>query len=240
MAEKIMIVSGKGGVGKSTICTGIAAGLSVRGGRVLILETDNGFRGLDISLSVEDTAVYDLADVLESRCEIGDALLRHNRYGMELLCAPLDPSYLPREEQLKTLVLWADRNYDWLLTDCGAGFGGMETMLVGVCDQALIVTTPEPVAVRCGGRVSALLHRAGLHQQRLVINRIPKVLRKSKNVRDLDDVIDLVGAQLLGAIPEAEELGMPSPDKLSFPAYAELDHIARRLMGEDAELVLYH
>ena len=150
MAEKIMIVSGKGGVGKSTICTGIAAGLSVRGGRVLILETDNGFRGLDISLSVEDTAVYDLADVLESRCEIGDALLRHNRYGMELLCAPLDPSYLPREEQLKTLVLWADRNYDWLLTDCGAGFGRMETMLAGVCDQALIVTTPEPVAVFLG------------------------------------------------------------------------------------------
>ena len=33
---------------------------------------------------------------------------------------------------------------------------------------------------------------------------------------------------------------MPSPDKLPFPAYAELDRIARRLMGEDAELVLYH
>lgn len=81
------------------------------------------FPRIGISLSVEDAAVYDLADVLESRCEIGDALLRHNRYGMELLCAPLDPSYVPREEQLRTLVLWADRNYDWLLTDCGAGFG---------------------------------------------------------------------------------------------------------------------
>ncbi|MEG1777695.1 MAG: AAA family ATPase, partial [Angelakisella sp.] len=114
MGEKIMIASGKGGVGKSTVCLGLAAGLAARGHKVLILEADTGFRGLDISLSAEDRAMYDLADVLEDRCELDDALLRHSRLSIELLCAPNDPEYLPEKEKLQALFQKVGESYDYI------------------------------------------------------------------------------------------------------------------------------
>ena len=59
-------------------------------------------------------------------------------------------------------------------------------------------------------------------------------------IRDLDDVIDLSGVQLLGAVPEREgPLPAPGEEPLPGPFGQELDAIARRLMGERVELTLF-
>ncbi|MEG0541037.1 MAG: AAA family ATPase [Angelakisella sp.] len=239
MAEKIMFASGKGGVGKSTICLSLAAGLAARGHKVLIMEADTGFRGLDVSLSVDDRAMYDLSDVLDGRCMLDEALLCHSRYGIELLCAPNDPEYLPEPRQLAALLEAANPNYDYILIDCGAGFGPMQGRISRLSDMAILVTVPDRVAVRGAAHTSQLLHQKGMHRQRLIINRIPKVLRTSATIRDLDDVIDLVGAQLLGAVPEGVVTGIPTSQNSRQPAQEELDRIAQRLTGKYSELVLY-
>lgn len=239
MAEKIMIASGKGGVGKSTLCLGLAAGLAARGHKVLVVEADTGFRGLDVSIAAQDRAIYDLADVLEGRCALDEALLRHSRFDVELLCAPNDPEYLPEQTQLEALFSGVDHSYAYLLVDCAAGFGPMQGRVCRLCDLAIIVTLPDPVAVRAAAHTSQLLHRKGLHNQRLVINRIPKVLPTCGSLRDLDDVIDLVGAQLLGAVPEGAVTGMPTPQNSRQPAQEELDRIAQRLTGKYTPLLLH-
>ena len=46
MAEKIVIASGKGGVGKSSLTAGLARALSGAGKRVLMLDMDIGLRSL--------------------------------------------------------------------------------------------------------------------------------------------------------------------------------------------------
>lgn len=237
MAEKILVASGKGGVGKSTVCLGLAAGLSSLGKTVLILEADTGFRGLDISLSVEDRALYDLGDLLEGRSRLEDTLLRHSRYGIELLCAPNDPEYLPDEDKLVHLLESIESRYTHILVDCGAGFGSLQARLARHCTQALVVTVPDPVPVRAATKVSALLHKNGLHNQRLVINRVPPRLPANGTLRDLDDVINLVGARLLGAIPEGKLVGVPQ--RTDGPAAEELFRMAERLSGKDTPLVLY-
>lgn len=48
MAEKIVIASGKGGVGKSSLTAGLARALSNSGKRVLMLDMDIGLRSLDL------------------------------------------------------------------------------------------------------------------------------------------------------------------------------------------------
>lgn len=239
VAEKIMIASGKGGVGKSTVCLGLGAGLSARGHRVLMVEADTGFRGLDISLSAQDRAMYDLSDVLEGRCELDDALLRHSRYPIELLCAPNDPEYLPEQAQLERLFSAADPHYDYILVDCGAGFGPMQGRICRLCDRAVVVTVPDEVSVRAAAHTSQLLHQKGLHSQRLIINRIPKVLSPSKTISDLDDVIDMVGAQLLGAVPEGIVTGIPTDQSSRQPPQEELDRVAGRIAGKYTPLLLH-
>lgn len=239
MAEMIIFASGKGGVGRSTVCVHTAAALTRRGKRVLVLEACCGFRCLDILLGLPGRTVYDLSDALEGRCNLGDAILVHEESRLRLMPAPSDPDYLPEEQQLTAFLLWAKDRWDYLLADCGTGFGPMERMLARRCGTAVIVTTTEETAVRCAARESTLLAREGLTAQRLVINRVPRELVPTAAIRDLDDVIDLTGVQLLGAVPEQPGLPPPGGDLSETPAARELDAIARRLLGERAELVLY-
>lgn len=239
MAEMIIFASGKGGTGRSTVCVHVAAALAKRGKRVLVLEACCGFRSLDVLLELPGQTVYDLSDALEGRCSLGDAILTHAPSQLRLMPAPFNPEYLPEEQRLTAFFGWAQERWDFLLADCGTGFSPMERMLARHCGSAVLVTTPEETAVRCAARESLLLAREGLAAQRLVINRVPRELPPSAAVRDLDDVIDLVGVQLLGAVPEQPGLPPPGEDPPQSPAARELEAVARRLLGERAELVLY-
>ncbi len=236
MAEIILVASGKGGVGKSTLCTGIAAGLARRGKRVLLAEGDMGFRSLDLLLGLEGNTVFDFADVAQGRCAPADAIQVHGPTGIRLLPAAADPGYLPSQAALEALCRQAGKVFDHIIFDCGAGYGPLAARLARVCGLALLVTTPEEAAVRAAGRVSGFLAGEGLTRQRLIINMIPRVFMPSPAIRDLDDVIDLVGARLIGALPREDAPPLP-PGKSGAAARQEMDNIAGRLLGEELELL---
>lgn len=237
MAQKILVASGKGGVGKSTLCLGVAAGLAARGRTVLVLEADAGFRGLDISLAASASALYDLRDLMEGRSTLDDTILCHSRLGIHLVSAPADPECQPNPQRLAALMADLDSRYHTILVDCGAGFGNWQAAFARLCDRALVVTRPDPVSVRGAGQLSLLLQRRGLTSQRLVINRIPTRLPTAGDIQDLDDVIDRCGIQLLGAIPEGKLEGLPL--RSGGHAQEELYRIAERLDGQPVPLVIW-
>ena len=71
MGEVIVITSGKGGVGKTTNNSEIIGiGLSSAGKKVLVIDTDLGLRNLDVVLGLENRIVYNLVDVIESKCRL--------------------------------------------------------------------------------------------------------------------------------------------------------------------------
>ena len=236
LAETSMVVSGKGGVGKSSLCAGVAAGLCRRGKRVLLAEADMGFRSLDILLDMEGSTVYDLEDVTEGRCPPSSAILVHRPTGIRLLPAAADPSYLPREAALRALARQAGEVFEFIFFDCGAGYSPLTAILARICGMALVVTTPDEAAVRAAGRVSGFLAGEGLTCQRLAINMIPRALAPSPAIRDLDDVIDLTGVRLIGALPKEDFPPLP-PRRGGALARQEMDNIAGRLLGEEPELL---
>ncbi|MEG0395766.1 MAG: AAA family ATPase, partial [Oscillospiraceae bacterium] len=76
MASKvIMIASGKGGTGKSTVCVFLGAELAARGNRVLLIELDSGLRSVDIIAGVYGKTVYDIEDVMRGRCDADKAVV---------------------------------------------------------------------------------------------------------------------------------------------------------------------
>lgn len=239
MTEPILVVSGKGGVGKSTFAAGIGSCLARRGRRVLLVGAVCGFPSLDLLLGLPADALFDLSDALEGRCSLGDALRVQEESQLRLIRAPADPFYLPKEERLEKFLRWAAESWDDVLIDSAPGFSLWHRMLARLCPRAVLVTTPEEIAARAAARCSALLAKEGLTRQRLVIDRIPGDFRPSPGLRDLDDIIDLAGAQLLGAVPECPgplALGEVLPEDL---ASRTLDAIARRILGERVELLLY-
>lgn len=239
MTEPIIVASGKGGVGKSAFAAGVGSCLARRGLRVLLVETVCGFPFLDLRLGLPADAVFDLSDALEGRCSLGDALRVQEESGLRIISAPADPFYLPEEGRLADLLRWAGESWDAVLVDCGPGFSLWHRMLARHCLRAVLLTTPEEAAARTAARCSALLAKEGLAGQRLVIDRIPGDFRPTRRLRDLDDVIDLAGVQLLGAIPEHPGPLATGESLSDDPASRAIDAIARRILGERVELLVY-
>ena len=88
-ARVIMVASGKGGTGKSTVSVLTGAALAARGRRVLLVELDSALRSVDYIAGVYGKTVYDVEDVLCGRCDAGKALVESPLYpGLFVISAP--------------------------------------------------------------------------------------------------------------------------------------------------------
>ena len=67
MSVRIVITSGKGGVGKTTTTASIGVGLAQRGYKVAVMDIDTGLRNLDLLLGLENRIMYDLVDVTREK-----------------------------------------------------------------------------------------------------------------------------------------------------------------------------
>ena len=243
MGRQIAVVSGKGGVGKTTVAGGIAGTLAAMGRCVLLIDGDVGLGNLDLMLGIEGEAVHDLLEVLGGHCPLRSALLRiskeHPLWYLPLaLSMRADFSNLPRlPEVLATL---RDK-FDDVIVDCPAGLGETVRCLTQGADLALVVTTPDLAAVRDARRTMQMLAQMN-REARLVINRIRPSLIQQGDAPDVDDIIDSVGAQLLGLIPEdalvtpLQNAGVPVICQTASPAAAQSRDVARRLQGEHRPL----
>lgn len=230
-----LITSGKGGAGKSTVSVYLGGALVRRGRRVLLVEMDSGLRSLDIMLGANESAVFDLADVLGGRTDpLLAAVECAWQPGLWLLPAAADAGFLPEREALCRFFRQAEMVYDYLLVDTPAGLGSGFDVSAAAADSAIVVATPDPISARDAAKTAGLLFERGMSDTKLVINRLPEKPSQML-VPDLDAVIDEVGAQLIGVIPEDKELmqasagGEPlSPGSL---AAWEFEGMAARVEG---------
>ena len=81
MSEIIVVTSGKGGVGKTTVVANIGTGLAQLDKKVVVVDTDIGLRNLDVVLGLENRIVYNLIDVIEGNCRLKQALIKDKQYG---------------------------------------------------------------------------------------------------------------------------------------------------------------
>lgn len=238
-AQTMMICSGKGGTGKSTVAVLVGAELARRGKRVLLIELDSGLRSVDVIAGVYGKTVYDIEDVLCGRCEGEKAVVQSPLYpGLSVISAPYEGGEV-RSAPLARLVLAMRGYFDWILFDTAAGMGAPFTAAAQLAEHALLVLTPDPVALR-DGRIVADALIAGGHAQdsvRLVVNRIARQNFGPKApVYDLDECIDTVGVRLIGAIPESTALQLAGAQGTAVPegcaARTAGAAIAGRLLGE--------
>lgn len=200
MGSVIVVTSGKGGTGKTSITGGVGSSLARLGKSVLCIDMDIGLRNLDISLGLSDRALMDFSDVVFGRCSLEKAAVSHpDLPGLSLLTAPM--SFTPQltQWQVQELLDAARKRYDYIMIDSPAGLGpGFQLASCGA-DRALVVSTNDASSLRDAQRaVEELYH---LRQVHLVMNRIqPKLLRELRTT--IDDAMDAAGLPLIGVIPE--------------------------------------
>lgn len=243
MGMVFAVASGKGGVGKTSVVAGIGACLAALGRRTLCIDADVGLRNLDIVLGLSDKTAMDFGDVLRGDYPLEKALVEHEGIpNLVLLNAPLDLT--PKEVSgFPALVRTAAQDFDFCLIDCPAGLGQMFRAAAEVCDQALIVTTPDLTSLRDASRAVASLEDFGVRRTFLVVNRVRPGLLKKQAAPNIDDAMDTTGISLIGVIPEDERVIASQNHAQSIifgparGAALAYYNIARRLLGERVPLM---
>lgn len=243
MGTAIMITSGKGGTGKTTLTAAISSCLAAIGHRVLCIDMDIGLRNLDISLGMSDRTVMDFTDVIEGRCTLERGAAAHPVIeGLYLLTAPMR---LPKQHissgQIIDFIDRAKEAFDYVLIDSPAGIGsGFQLALAGA-DRVIVVTTNDPSSLRDAQRTVSEINRTHQHVH-LVMNRIqPKLMHQLHTT--IDDAMDTAGLPLLGVVPEDPQvslaLGEGKPLVLATRRGAAIAclNIARRIHGERIPLM---
>lgn len=242
MGEVIVITSGKGGVGKTTTTANIGTGLAKLEKRVLVLDTDNGLRNLDIVMGLEHKVEHDIMGVLEERCELKEAVIKDQTLpNLNLLPAGSELKDSD-QEALKKLISGIAGEYDYVLIDCPAGIDTGFKLAIAAADRAVIVTTPEVPAVRDAMKVSELLEKAGITKRELIVNRLRPALVKSREMMNATDVGEIVGLPVLGQIPDDDGVVIAANRGRTVtggdtPAGKAFDNISRRILGEEIPLM---
>ena len=238
----MLVTSGKGGVGKSTVSFYTGLTLALRGRKVLIIELDTGLRSLDVIAGISEQTVYPLGDVTAGRVKPSEAIVSSPLCkNLQLLCAPFSPEDRIEPHRLAWLCQGLDRFYDYTFLDAPAGIGYGFKVGCTAARSALIVATPDPISARDGGVVCDLLAEAGITRRRLIINRVDAKAVARGPISDLDEVIDTVGARLLGVLPESTALHLAAVSGRALPegeAATAFANIARRLEGEQVPLAV--
>ena len=203
MNNVIVVASGKGGTGKSTVCICLSVALVKQGKKVLLIDCDCGMRGLDIMLDIEQEILFDASDAVCGNCSFGEAVYKskHNE-NLYLMAAPFDAENELSPSVFTQLVDAVKDNFDYVIIDSPAGIGSGFVTAAAPADRALVVANAEPTSVRGAVKVRNKLDALGVTQSRLVINRFDKKLFKKLGFYpDLDAVIDAAQTQLIAVVP---------------------------------------
>lgn len=238
----IVITSGKGGVGKTTTNANIGTALAKAGNKVVMIDTDLGLRNLDLLLGLENRIVYTIVDVVEKRCKLKQALVKDKKNPNLCLLAAAQTrdKTAVSEEQLKEICEQLQKDYDFILVDCPAGIEqGFQNAVAGA-SEAIVVTTPEMSAVRDADRIIGLLEaREEIESYKLLINRVRPNLIKSNDMMSVEDVAEILSADLIGIIPEdtgiitSTNKGEPIVNNENSLAGRAYRNVAHRIMGEE-------
>lgn len=234
MGSVFGVTSGKGGVGKSTIAVGLALAFAKDGKKVLLVDMDEGLRCLDLMLSIDKTAVFDLSDLFAGRPLEDVVYASPLKKGVFLIPAPSKVGMIDETELSKVSDILA-KSFDVVIFDFPAGVDF--SLYSSLPEDTLFITvaTPDPVSVRDASAVSLKLSELNL-KSRLIINRFNYKESRKYNQKNIDSIIDTASIRLLGLVPESEEMRMFSLNhKLSRKCNTAkaFIRIAKRLSGEN-------
>lgn len=244
MGEAIAITSGKGGVGKSSVCVNIGMVLAQKGFKVCLIDVDLGLKNLDVMLGLENRVIYDLKDVMDGRCTLHKAMICDKREGNLFLlpaCKTIHIQYFNGDD-LKIVVEELKTQFDYILLDTPAGIESGFIHSIKCVNRAVLVTTLDVTALQDADRIIGILMKEGLEHLSFIVNRL-NVHHVEKGISvPLDDAKAWLSINFLGYIFDDENMmrsnnrGNPMVLQRDTQIYSCFDSVVKRMLGERAVL----
>ena len=247
MGKLIIIASGKGGTGKTTLASHVGAMLAEAGFLTVLVDADAGFRNLDIALGLESNIVYDYSDYINGSSELDDVITKStDQENLYFVAAPQSVPTTDFDEE-KTSEFWENlkNRFEYVIADAPAGMGDGFMFAAKYADEAVIISLAETSSLRDADRVISELENLGIEKIRLVLNRISPELIENNILMNIDDCIDVLSIPILGLIPEdgavTESMvkGMPLIKAEGYGAGTAFKNIAERLRGNNVQMMRF-
>lgn len=242
--QVLVVVSGKGGVGKTTTVANVSCALAKMGHRVAVLDLDIGLKKLDLIMGLENRVIYDIVQVIEGECTLKQALVKDKRFpGLYML-----PAAQTRNkdditpEQVKEVCSDLKEDFEYILVDCPAGIEQGFRNAIAAADRAIVVTNPEISAVRDADRIIGMLESSGFRDIKLIVNRVHWDMVRRGDMLSIEDVVEHLYVELVGVVPEDQKVvvstnkGEPIVLNGKSPAGAAFTNIAQRIIGEEVPI----
>ena len=205
MGETIVITSGKGGVGKTTITANLGISLSLLGFSVVMVDADIGLRNLDLVMGVENKVRYHILDVSRGLCSLDEALITDSRSKTPLCLLPASQSHFKEDiqkEDFSNLIQSLKERFQYVLIDSPAGIEYGFNLSLRNANQGIVVVNPEVSSIRDADRVISILEQKKIKPIYLIINRVNTELLKKHEIVSPEEIQELLDIPLLGIIPE--------------------------------------
>jgi len=202
LGRVIAIVSGKGGVGKTTITAELGIALAKRNQKVCVIDADIAMANLSLLLNMQGSPIT-LHDVLLGESSIQDAIYDGPK-GVKLIPSGLSLENYRRvdAERLSSVIELISSQFDFVLLDGPAGIDKGVIATVAAADEVLLVTMPTSPSI-------ADVLKAKITAQRLnvkVIGVIVNFVRHEKGEISFDDIQKLLELPVFGLIPYDPEV----------------------------------
>ena len=210
MSKTYLILSGKGGVGKSTTAVSLAAAFSERGLSCAVMDGDVGLRCADLMLNMQDKIVYDFMDLCEGNCELADALydvpwMGPGRVSLLATSQMLRASQV-RPKDVKKITGEMKKHFGAVIIDGPAGIGRNLKVLIDAADECIMVATPDDISLRDAEKAGEVLREHDKDHSWLVLNRLDPFLVRSGVISSPKDISTALDMPLLGVIPDSSEI----------------------------------
>jgi septum site-determining protein MinD len=234
----IVVTSGKGGVGKTTVTASIGAALALQGKRVAVVDMDIGLRNLDVVMGLENRIVFNIVDIIQGKCKVKQAAIKDRRID-NLYLIPASQSHeknVLKPEHMVWLCSKLKKEFDFTLLDCPAGIEQGFKNSIAAADEAVVVCTPEVSSVRDADRVIGLLYARSI-TPKLIVNRIIPKMVENGDMLSHEDIIEVLSIDLVGLVEMDDKVvvstntGTPLVLQKDSKAGSAFQRIAMRLDG---------
>lgn len=236
MTRIIVVSSGKGGVGKTTLVSNLAAALAKLGKSVIVMDSNLTASNLGIHLGIH---LYPntLQDVLEGKAYIKEAMYFH-KAGFTVIPADISLRKMTDIKSHEYLGIFDKimSGTDFIIIDSPAGLGKDTISAIRAADEIIAVTNPELPAVTDALKLTVIAKKYGTHNLGVVVNRV----KNESHEIPVSHIESMMNVPLLGKVPEdravRKSISMKEPVILFSPKSPASQHfmaIASKLIGED-------
>ncbi len=210
--QVIAVTSGKGGAGKTTVATNLAANLSKQGKSVLLMDADLGLANVDVMLGLQSH--YNLSHVLDGQCHLSDIIV-NGPEGIRIVPASSGiqrMAQLGATEHLGLINSFSELPWaiDTLVIDTAAGINNTVTHFCQAAGEVLVVLCDDPASLTDGyALIKVLNQQYGVKRFHTMANRVggdEQGFELYKRLLQTADQFLNVDINYLGSIPEDDYL----------------------------------